>query len=382
MKEVREIIVVSLGDSNDITFWSNVPFLLCQSLEDYGIIVDRINADVRWKYLDNYSTFASLFCHRILGLKYYDAKRTLLYRFFQKLYVKKEFKRYPDADVVICMCFNIPVSIFTPKKVVMYGDWNYAYLINKIVGIAPSHLERRYINYENQNIRSADLVIGMFKGIANYLIGNNLNRNVKFLGNTINVTFKKKESELEEFCKKKYNSNTLLFIGTQKYRDSAIEIASSVRVLNQLHNTEYKLSVIGMNAEAFPDELHSYIECYGYLDKNKLSEKEKYYKLLEECKCIINTSKGWAGFNSLVECMLFYTPLVVCEFEEFRETFKDYASFTISVNSTMPVESAITQMMSMSFEDYKKMSIKAHEDVKEWNWTSFTDKLIKEIEVL
>ena len=40
---IKEIIFFSMGDSNKISTWSNVPFLFCKELEQKGILVRRID---------------------------------------------------------------------------------------------------------------------------------------------------------------------------------------------------------------------------------------------------------------------------------------------------------------------------------------------------
>lgn len=36
MREIKEVIVYSNGDSNDLATWSNVPYFFCRELEKRG----------------------------------------------------------------------------------------------------------------------------------------------------------------------------------------------------------------------------------------------------------------------------------------------------------------------------------------------------------
>jgi len=41
--KIKEVLFLCYGDSNDITTWSNVPYLFARELEHRGIIVRRID---------------------------------------------------------------------------------------------------------------------------------------------------------------------------------------------------------------------------------------------------------------------------------------------------------------------------------------------------
>ena len=46
MREIKEVIVYSNGDSNDLATWSNVPYFFCRELEKRGIKVDKVDIHV------------------------------------------------------------------------------------------------------------------------------------------------------------------------------------------------------------------------------------------------------------------------------------------------------------------------------------------------
>ena len=131
-----------------------------------------------------------------------------------------------------------------------------------------------------------------------------------------------------------------------------------------------------MSKELFPQCLYDVIECHGYLNKSVEEEKKRYYELLLNARFLINTSKGWAGFNSLVEGMLYYTPLIISEFEDFSISLSNVESFCYCVNEGKSLSDIFHVIDEITEERYFTMAKQAHKNVENWNWNTFTDNLI------
>jgi glycosyltransferase involved in cell wall biosynthesis len=195
-----------------------------------------------------------------------------------------------------------------------------------------------------------------------------------FLGNTINLPVEL--SPQPSIIGNKYEKNIYLFIGTKKYIKSALQLANAIIELNKTTSGKVVGHFIGISSKDFPFENPDII-CHGYLSKSNPEQFQLYISLLESSKFIVNTTNGWAGINSLVEAMFFYTPVIVSTFEEFVDHFGQQIDFGFYCESSL--FSTILESYRISYDEYFKLCENSHNRVRCWNWLSFTQKLILEI---
>jgi len=192
----------------------------------------------------------------------------------------------------------------------------------------------------------------------------------------INVFFDREINE-NEILERKQISNKLLFIGSIKYFEGAKLLIDSYSRLKPLYPL-LELVIIGIGKEYFP-ALPEGVTCYGYLDKGKKQENERYYEELINAKVIINTTPVWAGYSSTIEGMYFYTPVIVSPYSDFVNEFGKELNFGFYCQEfdVLSLKEAIELLFQRN--DYQQLCINAREKVKDYTWENYVTKLMTEI---
>lgn len=371
MSSIKEITVFSIGDSNDLSTWSNVPYFFTKTLEQKGYKVNRVNIEedkTRFK-IYKYSVFA--------GLKLFYRNSNHTYFRSQSNYkltnrkIEQALQEHPNTDLAVFLTFSFSAPRSFKKKVVLFGDWTYLYYIQQFKKRGPYWFERAALQREKQHIEGANAVLGLFPLSSVFIKEKYEKANAHYLGNVINCNYKL----TDDIIKTKISSKKLLFIGNRKYLNGALELIEEFKKLKLKHN-ELELHLIGINKEDTNME-GSGIFYHGYLNKSVSSENEHYYNLLSEARVIINTTKDWGGFSALSEAMYFYTPVITRAYDEFTETFGKSVDFGFYVEDRVNLNAAIESVLSQNENEQLRYMNAAHEKVKGFTWENYIERLMK-----
>lgn len=168
MREIKEVIVYSNGDSNDLATWSNVPYFFCRELEKRGIKVDRVNIHVnKDSALSIVSRLLTKFKKKLIKLQ----KGTdTMYRYNKSSYyynqvlnkMKAGRRSYPEADAEIA--FDLMNINKSDIPFVMIGDWTIDYRLRNKYHRLPDKYEQSLIDRQFSNLSKADMVVSIFPG--------------------------------------------------------------------------------------------------------------------------------------------------------------------------------------------------------------------------
>jgi len=362
-----KIMVITEGDANKASTWSNVPYFLTKTLEEKQYKVYKVDISINKIIPAIFSKFIKLFLRNTS----YSSNRTRLYTKLAEQKMKRAINKYPDVDFIIVTNFSYSPYKYTNKPIILFSDWTYEYYIKYFQNRLPDYFEKKEIKRQNTQIENSTCIITLFPQVCEYMKRYYNNNNIYYLGNVVN-TIEKIDSKI---INEKEKSNKVLFIGNKKYIMAAKELIEAVRMIN---NKNIELHIIGLKNE----ELNCYdknIYCYGYLNKSIQKEKELYNNLLENAKVCVNTSEKWAGFSSIVECMYYYTPIITTPYIEFIQTFGENIEFGYycKENKAEIIKEKIEEIFKQ--ESYKEMCIKAHESVKDFSWDNYVEKMIKKV---
>ena len=377
---IKEIIFFSLGDSNKISTWSNVPYLFSKELEKKGIIVHRINIEpnqaIRYRY--------NAIIHKIYNLIWpgniYYYERSLLFYYITNHKIKKAVRQFPNADICIFCTFSF-YNKFSNIPSLLFCDWSFNQLICERLNRKPSYIENEFIKREHDAIFHAEFVVSLFPECAKKLKEDNPSSNIHYLGkNVVNSVYNEKMNE-KEILINKNKRKTVLFIGNQNnptYLKTAQIIAKSFLVAKKTI-TNLELHIIGIESPQL-GMYDSSIYCYGYLHKENDQECEIYYNLLLHSSLIINTTPLWAGYSSIIEAMYFYTPIIVYPFKDFVKEFGATISFGKynSSNNVNDISIDICDILTSSH--YTDMARTAHLQTKDYSWENYVNKLFNLID--
>lgn len=374
MSTLKEITVFSIGDSKDLKAWSNVPYFFTKSIEDKSIIVNRVNIEEHptINLLYKYSVFAFLkLFYKNTNHSYF---RSGLNNYLTELKIKKSIAEYPKSDAFFFLTFSFSCKKITHKNCFLFADWSYLYYITQFLKRQPYWFEQKALKREAENIRMSNGIVSLFPKSHSFNLSRFENKNQYYFGNVINSSYVLNKPQL---VGNKKNSFKLLFIGNKKYIKGATDL---ILAFKQLLNSNplVELHIIGLS-ESDTDIVLPHLFYYGYLDKGKKSENGLYYQLLGESKAIVNTNPNWGAFSAVTEAMYYYTPVITTNYEEFVETYGNDIDFGYYVRSNSKVE--LVQKLKLLFDlsevSYQEMMYAAHDRVKDFSWSNYSDKLIK-----
>ncbi len=367
---MKNIVVFTYGDANNPSTWSNVPYLLTTTLEKKGYSIIKVDISTK----QNILTYGySLICKMIHPKTTYYFVRSNLNRKIVEKKIKNAVQKYDsNTELYISISFDYSPSKFTKKKVLLFSDWPMDYAIEKRFNRNQDFMERKYIAKNKEVIEQADYRISLMQDVANYM-NKHYQSKTNYLGNVINSFYPIKGFEKID------NRNKITFIGKKSYYNAAKELINAFLMLDEkiINDKKLELHIIGMTKNDFKEIQNKNIFFHGYLDKGKEEEKEKYYQIIKTTLVIVNTSEKWAGISSLIECMYYYRPIITSRYDEFIKTFGKNINFGYYTNNkSKEIKKYLEKIISLPPSEYQTLANNAHENVTEFTYDAFIDKII------
>lgn len=379
-RQLKEITVYTQGDSTRISTWSNVPFLLTETLLKKGIRVNRVNIGAN-RYLG--ILYNKLFTG-VLGWFYpnhrYTYERTRLNFWLTKRRIRKAVRAYPSTGCHLFLTYgHVAEDPHAPS--VLLCDWSYEVLICDRLARKPYPFEQNYINRETAAIEQADLVISLFPKCTEWMRRRSHNPSIYYLGGNVVNAVRALPGDPSGLVRQKFTSSRLLFIGNKKYLEGAKALLLAYRQLKK-EIPGLELTFIGLSASDL-GRLPQGVEALGYLRKEVPAEQELYYRRLMEARLFVNPTRDWGGYSSTIEAMYYYTPVVVTPYADFVEEFGREIGFgQYTTGDPANVAGKIRTCLAWEESIYKLKSNQAHEKVADYTWPAYVDKLLRKIEAL
>ena len=266
------INIFTNGDASTPATWSNVPYCLSTTLEQFGYKVNRIDISLQNRPLLNlYRRIWTAIVRRYMAWRYkgeqyaYTFDRTPLYCRLVEKEIKKANERYPDALCNIFLSFSCR-NRYSKAPSILLCDWTFEHLIREQFGRTPNACEQRYIDLQNEAINGSDHVVSLFERSAKYIAQSTGRKEVAFLGgNVVNIVGDNQpdKSDIEH----KIAKHNILFIGGYRYRQAAQQLVTAYDLLRQRY-PDIKIDIVGQTESdlgvSLPDDRS--VRCYGYLD--------------------------------------------------------------------------------------------------------------------
>lgn len=373
MREIKEVIVYSNGDSNDLATWSNVPYFFCRELEERGIKVDRVNIHVNKDI--SMSLFFRLFSKIKKKLIELSKGAGTMYRYNKSSYYYKQVvkkmkegrKSYPEADAEIA--FDLMNNNKSDIPFVMIGDWTIEYRLRNKYHRNPDKYEQSLINRQFSNLSNADMAVSIFPGCYENM-REHLN-NASYFGHVVNSMNK------YSFNGKKNESERVLFIGKDKYKEGLNSFIEIVKKYNCEYGRNIRISVIGMNDNDIDGQ--GICDFYGYLNKTDEKQRDLYYRLISETKVMANVTKDWNGVSSLFEALYHGTPILVSANVELEKLIGETEYCHFCDNEDIFYDNFVSLMED---DNYLKISQAAHDFANQYTWDKFMDKFLAKLKSL
>lgn len=378
MKHRKEITVYSCGDSRSLATWSNVPYLFCKTLEQAGYVLNRVNIEpnpILQKYFNKVS-FA-LFC-RLAGRQVCPIySRTALHRYLTRRKLKKAIKDYPDSELNLFLSYAF-INPYSSVPNVLWCDWTDRVVIER-QGRMPAKYEQASLQSEDEALRAADALYTMFPKCKEHM-ENIYGLKFDYLDRNVINTVYEGDVDNDKVLKKRFESQRILFIGGMRYKYAAVELIEAYTRLKTVF-PELRLDIIGMTTDqlGLNKSVSSGIECYGYLNKDVLSQREKYYELLLQAKVLVNTAAQWGGYSSTTEAMYYACPVIVAPYEDFVENFGKDIQFGL-YHKPGKLDHELIELLNLNQVQYRNMAMAARDKVKDYTWSNYIDVFLKDLQ--
>ena len=375
MKPIKELTVYTNGSARDYRTWSNVPFFFTESLLNHGIQVNLVD-------INPYLLFEK-FYNRTLRLGWKLFHRNTTYSYFRSslrhilttAHIRKAIKQYPNSQADIFLTYSFSPGQRSGRPVVLLSDWSYRYSIEYFRGRPPDLLEARSIAREDRHIEQADLVITLFQSVADVMKQKYQNENIFCLGQAINAPSIEESNTLPEIKARSFN---LLFMGDAKYTEGLRVLLLAYELLKGSF-PELTLTIIGHDT-SYLEPLPAGVMSYGYLDKSQAASRDLLFALFKQARIYVNTTPKWAGCSSILEALVYYTPVVVAPFHEIVRMFGKEKDFIIYCEDNSPNLLAERLRTLLQHPNFQVLALRAHTAVKNMTWNSYVDRLLELME--
>ena len=373
----KKILFVCYGDSSSPKAWSNVPFLFTENLKKQGFEILRLNISPNKKHEFLWTKYAERVLSRFFPTQQYSFVKTPFARKAVYTKIKKAIKNSPDLYFTIFLSFDF-YNKFNKVPSLIFHDWSYDMIILDRLKRKPYFFEKWFIKYQNEAFNKSDIVVSLFQD-AQKLISERHGKKVHHLGaNVVNdINFSKPTPD--QILKQKVNSQELLLIGSSKYLEGARKLVQAVRIL-QKEYPDLTINFVNLPKDRLLlEETDRNINCYNYLDKGDIEQNKQYYNLLTNAKILVNPSEIWAAYSSTIECMYYYTPIIIKPYDAFTLDYGKEYEFGVYLENTevATIIKAIRSILLMDEDSYTKLCYRAHELVKDQTWENYTKKIVE-----
>lgn len=372
----KKILFVCYGDSTSPKAWSNVPFLFSENLEKQGFEIIRVNIAPNENYESLWNRYAGKILSRLFHKQEYSFIKTPIHRYLAYQKIKKAVRNNPDLYFAVILSFDF-YNKFSNTPTLLLHDWTYDMIILDRQKRKPYFFEKWFINYQHTAFNKSEIVVSLFKD-AQRLISERHGKKVHHLGSNVVNDINFSKTDPQEIIFRKRKSKQLLMIGSAKYLKGARKLVQAQRIL-QKDFPGLTVTFINLPKDRLLlEESDRNIICHDYLDKGDSAQNKKYYDLLVNTKILVNPAEVWAAYSSTIECMYYYTPIIIKPYDAFVLDYGRENDFGVFLEDTdVPtIVNAIRKVMTMEISEYEKLCMRAHELVKDQTWENYTKKIV------
>ncbi len=373
----KKILFVCYGDSSSPKAWSNVPYLFSENLKKQGFEIVRLDISPNEKHEAFWEKYPGRILSRLFRNQQYSFIKTPFARNLVYRKIKKAINANPDLYFIIFLSFDF-YNKFNKIPALLFHDWSYDMIILDRLKRKPYFFEKWFISHQHEAFNKSELVISLFKD-AQKIISERHGKQVSHLATNVVNDINLNKPSPKEILKWKTKSRELLLIGSTKYLLGARKLVQAFRIL-QKDFPNLVLNFINLPKDRLLlEETDSNIICHDYLDKGIPEQNTQYYKLLTNAKILVNPSEIWAAYSSTIECMFYYTPIIIKPYEAFALDYGEKNDFGVYLQNTdvLTIVDSIRGILLMDEDEYKKICIRAHDLVKDQTWGNYTEKVVE-----
>jgi len=379
--KVHRVILCADGDSSDINLWSNIPYLLGAELERRCIELIRVNLQAPWlvRRLWRYSFgIRHKLRHWHTSVDFYRSQTN---HWLTTRCLNQAIQRHGGPGTILINLSISAAPTLSTIPVVLLSDWSYHHYITTHLGRQPDRSEQATIGRDSAAMDRASLVVLLFPESAARLQQQIPAGRFRFLGHVINDHPLAPQSPLEPPAARPHRPWRLLFVGRPRYQEGLDLLLKALSLLPADQSVKLDVIGIGEGSLSTTSETQPQVKLHGYLNKADPTQRNTFYRLLNEADLILNTSSQWGGFSATVEAMHRYTAVLTAPYAEFQTIFGNEISFGHYLYELTPA--AVAHAISAEIQDTDiiiEHQTCAPNAVQDFTWTLFVDRLLEELQ--
>lgn len=376
-----EIIVFSYGEARDANTWSNVPSFAVNALEQMGHIVHCVNFGPRSSIENNIVIWGNRFIKLFLGRDtLFNIEQWPYWQKYHARLIDQAIKKYPKTQLLMFFSYSITSGRKYAIPSLMFCDFTIDYTIREVQKRAVRRSETKLVQRQDRLVESTNYIVSLFPAATKHYKQYYNNPNIIGIdGHIINAELLIEDSE--SILSRKVDSINILFIGRKKYKKGLMTLIQAVKEINATRpDHAIRLDVIGLTSNVVNGLKYDWLTYHGILNKSNTIQKQLYYDCILPAKVIVNTTQHWAGISSIVESMYYYTPVITSKYPDFEAIFGSEIDFGFYCQAEDPVmlKHQLEKLLAMREEDYRRLCLSAHENVKAFTWENCLRSVFKQ----
>ena len=377
-----EINLFTIGDSNNIETWSNLPYFIANNIEKRGITVNRINIIPHSVIAFLYKLFFGYWINKIFKFlkinKNFSYQKSIFNYYFTRLKILIYCKRYKNADLNFFLMYQFSSFKIDKRPYALLHDQTCEESLNK-KGVIKCNNSKFNIEKEKENIEHAEFIYTTNLHSYNFLHDKIKNKNIYLLKGAMKLDEEKIDEE--KIIEIKRKSNIILYIGgTWQGRGGDILIKIFKDINDKLKN-KLKLVIIGENNINPEYAKQNNIEVYTFLSKRKKKELQKYINFLYRAKLFVMPMRYGPLPGVFIEANYYYTPVITTNIWNAEQMIENGTNGYLIEKPDVKLFVDTILKLLIDEEKYLNLTVKSHDyATKNFRWEIFINDFLDKFE--
>jgi glycosyltransferase involved in cell wall biosynthesis len=375
MKPLK-VNLFTVGDSNDINTWSNVPYFFARALISRKVDVRRLNligeGGAIQQALDILNGIVSRAASSY-GLRPRPVFRIPAFHRLVNFHLAKTCRRVPEADLNLFLTFSFSSYRYSDVPVAHYCDRTYEHHLAEL-GIRPSHVDRWFIRMEKQNLQNARYIFSFNRACLDFIRDRYDISSPLLLNAGINLG----EDDFPDpstLIARKEASRDILFIG-RSYHNRGVDILlKAFQRFNAKFPDPFTLHLVGVaNGELREPQAH--VVCHGYLRKDDPTQYRQYIELLASARLFVFPMRFGPIPGVLREALWMCTPVILTNVQNASERLQNGKNGILAGKADPEEFAHLMGALAADRGQWRQMAEYARESVREETWGATVDRFL------
>jgi glycosyltransferase involved in cell wall biosynthesis len=375
MKPVK-VNLFTLGDSNNINTWSNVPYFFARALISRKVDVKRLNLIREGGAIQQALDLLSRIVNRSAsgcGLRPRPVFRIPAFHRLVNFHLAKTCRRVPGADLNLFLTFSFSSYRYSDVPVAHYCDRTYEHHLEER-GIRPCHVDRWLIRMEKQNLQNARYVFNLNRACLEFVRDRYNIPAPLLLTAGINLC-EDVFPDPKALIARKEASRDILFIGRGYHHRGVDIVLKAFQLFNTKFSDPFTLHLVGV-ADGELSEPQAHVVCHGYLCKDNPAQYQQYIDLLASARLFVFPMRFGPIPGVLREVLWMCTPVILTNVQNAADRLQNGKNGILAAKADPEEFAHWMSTLAADRQQWRQMAGYARESVRGETWGSTVDSFL------